>query len=70
MAGTYRTISGETWDMIAYRALGDGMLMDRMIAANQDKSDIFIFPAGVELQVPDISATASATNPPWYSGGD
>lgn len=68
MAGTYTTISGDTWDMIAYRALGDGMLMDRMIAANPEQCEIFIFRAGVELKVPDLEINTSDTNPPWYSG--
>lgn len=70
MAGTYRTRSGETWDMIAYRALGSGFFMDKMIAANPEWSEIFIFPAGVTLRVPEVTAVTSETNPPWYGGSD
>ncbi|MCD8355860.1 MAG: tail protein X [Clostridia bacterium] len=68
MASIYRTISGDTWDIIAYKALGDGMLMDKMIAANPEHCEIFIFPAGIELQIPAMQETTSTTNPPWYAG--
>lgn len=68
MVSIYRTISGDTWDIIAYKALGDGMLMDRMITANPEHCETFIFPTGVELQVPELKETISTTNPPWYAG--
>lgn len=70
MAGTYRTRSGDTWDGIAYREMGSGLFMDKLIAANPAQSDMFVFPAGVILQVPDVTVTTSETNPPWFAGGD
>ncbi|MCD7918646.1 MAG: tail protein X [Clostridiales bacterium] len=63
----YRTTSGDTWDKIAYKMRGDGMLMDKLIAENPAYADVFIFPAGVELWIPDKEETTASTLPPWYS---
>lgn len=68
MAGTYRTRSGDTWDAIAYREMGSGLFMDKLIAANPSKVDTFIFPAGVILEIPDVTVTTSETVPPWFGG--
>lgn len=65
---TYRTMSGDTWDIIAYNALGSGYRMDRMIAANPQYAEQFAFPAGIELEIPEIEDEISDTNPPWFGG--
>lgn len=67
MARKYRTIAGDTWDLIAYKTLGNATLMDRMIAVNQDYCDTFIFPAGVVLEIPDGEILTSAMLPPWFT---
>lgn len=64
----YRTIQGDTWDMIAFReypALGGELLMSALIDANPEYVDTVIFPAGVVLNVPDIEVPAVRTLPPW-----
>lgn len=62
----YTTISGDTWDGIAYKTMGDGMLMDLLIAANQKYAETFVFKAGVELVVPDVEDTTSEDLPEWF----
>lgn len=63
----YTTISGDTWDAIAYKALGSGFKLDLMIAENPEYCDIFVFPAGIELNVPEIEDEVSETLPPWFT---
>jgi phage tail protein X len=70
MATTYTTISGDTWDGVAYKTLGDGMKMDKLLAENPQYSHIFVFPAGVTLTIPDLELATADTNPPWFLGGE
>ena len=65
MASCYKTIQGDTWDIIALKALGSEMYMNRLIEANIDHADTAVFSAGISLVVPDIPPEASATLPPW-----
>lgn len=65
MASCYITIQGDTWDIIALKALGSEMYMNRLIEANIDHADTVVFSAGISLVVPDIPPEASATLPPW-----
>lgn len=66
MASSYKTRSGDTWDMIALRALGSEMHMDLMIEANPTHNYIARFDDGVTLVVPDVPADELSTNlPPW-----
>lgn len=68
MIKTYRTIAGDMWDSIAFKTLGDCYLMDKLIKANMQHSEIFIFPAGIELQVPEVEVEKKYTLPPWKRG--
>mgnify|MGYP002855566330 CR=1 FL=1 len=65
---TYRTIQGDTWDIIAYREyknIGAERLLHCLIDANPEHVGTVIFPAGVVLNVPDIDIPKSDTLPPW-----
>lgn len=64
---TYITIQGDMWDSIACRQLGSTSHTDKLINANLKYRDIYIFPAGVTLVLPDITEDAAeSTNlPPW-----
>lgn len=68
---TYTTISGDTWDMIAYKCYGSGkeMLADKIMAANQLALDYFIFPAGVALTIPELTEEDTSGLPPWMTEG-
>ena len=63
---TYTTQSGDMWDWISYKTLGDCKYTDELINANRDHVDTFIFSAGVELTIPDITPEIKKTAlPPW-----
>ena len=63
---TYSTCAGDMWDLISYKVLGDCKYTDALINANRNYLDYFIFPAGIELSVPDITPeTKKASLPPW-----
>lgn len=68
MIKTYRTIAGDTWDGVAYKTLGDCFFMDLLIKENIDHGETFIFPAGVELIIPEITSKPNAKLPPWKRG--
>lgn len=68
MSDTYTTISGDTWDIVAYKVYGNEMYMDILIKANLEYKDIYIFPAGVVLAVPETGLEVSESLPPWKQG--
>ena len=67
---TIKTKSGDTFDLIAFEYLGNCKYTADLMAANPDKLEYFIFPAEVELTLPEIKTTTT-TNfqllPSWYS---
>lgn len=70
MSNTYTTISGDTWDMVAYKIYGNEMCMDKLIKANLEYKNIYIFPAGIVLNLPEIDLEVSESLPPWKQGDD
>ena len=40
---TYTTVSGDTWDIVAYKAYGNEMYMDTLIKANIEYNVFFFF---------------------------
>lgn len=61
-----KTIQGDTWDVLSIRAYGSTAYMDELIMANPNQRMVTIFPAGVEIEVPEIDTTQTASNlPPW-----
>lgn len=71
MKKVYRTISGQTWDQIALELYGDEHYCDRIMDENPDKLDYLIFPAGVELKLPEdesfLNEPLSSNYPEWRS---
>lgn len=65
---TYTTVSGDTWDIVAYKVYGNEMYMDTLIKSNIEYKDTYIFPAGVVLTLPEIELTVSESMPPWKQG--
>lgn len=65
----YVTKLGDTWDTVAYEALGNEMYMDALIKENLEHKDIFIFPAGVVLSLPEIEEEEPDSMPPWKKRG-
>lgn len=67
---TYRTISGQTWDQIAYEVYGDEHYAGNLMDANRDHLDEFVFSDGIELEIPDIedikkAEPAASDYPEW-----
>ena len=65
MANTYTTNSGDQWDSIAYRELGSVDYTDQLINANLQYREIYIFPSGIVLTLPEVEEHVSNSLPPW-----
>ena len=65
MSGSYTTVQGDTWDLIAYRKLGSTDYTDQLISANLEHVGKLLFPAGVTLRLPEITQRADSSLPPW-----
>ena len=63
---TYKTIQGDTWDMIAKKVYGDEKYMDYLMANNFPLLDHFIFSAGIEVNVPELPENESDDLPAWW----
>ena len=55
MANIYTTKSGDMWDMIALKVLGNEMYMSELIENNYKYRNVMIFEAGIKLNIPEIS---------------
>lgn len=63
---TYTTIQGDKWDSIAYKLYGDTKFTDVLISANFQYRMIYIFSAGIVLNVPEVEERVSVDDlPPW-----
>lgn len=62
---TYTTKQGDMWDAIAYTQLGSVSYTDKLMNLNQRYREYYTFPAGVVLQLPEISSDLVSTMPPW-----
>lgn len=61
----YTTIQGDMWDSIAHKVLGDVCHTDKLMQKNTKYLDYFIFPAGIVLELPEVSSESSLPLPPW-----
>lgn len=62
----YKTISGDTWDMIAYKVYGDCKYISKLMEANIDKIETVIFSANIEINCPELVDTQATDKlPPW-----
>lgn len=62
----YRTILGDTWDLIAYKVYGDERAVSSLMQANMQHIDTAIFRAGVELVTPVFELAKTDDDlPPW-----
>lgn len=62
---TYTTKQGDMWDAIAHTQLGDVSYTDKLMNLNQQYREYYTFPAGIVLQLPEISTDLIDTMPPW-----
>ena len=61
----YTTTQGDMWDTISLRVYGTEKLMHVLIEANHRYRNISIFPANIELVVPDAQTQERIAFPPW-----
>lgn len=66
MADTYRTKSGDTWDMVAKEVYGDELYTSLLMAGNQELLGYFVFPEGVRISLPEIPEKENIL-PDWRS---
>jgi len=69
MSKTYTTVQGDMWDSIAYKQLGDIYYTDKLLNLNPAYCDMFVFPAGIVLQLPEKMAHVEESLPPWKRVG-
>lgn len=66
---TYKTISGDTWDLIAFKVYGNEYFCTQLMDKNREYLDYMIFPEGVILKLPTEEEmeqqTLSAAYPEW-----
>lgn len=66
MPNTYTTTQGDAWDSIAYKLWGEERLAHKLMQANPEHMDVLLFPAGVELCVPEVAKPHTTMElPPW-----
>ncbi len=62
----YITKQGDMWDTIAYNLLGSTSRVGDLLSINADLAGTYVFPAGVELEVPEGPAYSTPNSlPPW-----
>lgn len=65
MSKTYSTTQGDMWDSIAHSQLGDVAYTDKLMTLNPAYVGYYVFPAGIVLTLPDVSAEPVSSLPPW-----
>lgn len=68
MSSYYTTKSGDMWDQIAYEYMGSSLYTDILMKANPEHLEHYIFPAGIELEIPDTGEEEPETLPLWKRG--
>ena len=68
----YRTVSGDTWDLISYKVYGSEGYFHDLIRSNLRLIDIAIFDANIPIIIPEITDEENDDDerlPPWKRGG-
>ncbi len=65
---SYRTISGDMWDKIAYEEMGSSFHVDKLMKANAEYLHYFVFPAGIVLTIPELEEEEAEELPLWKRG--
>ena len=67
----YRTVSGDTWDLISYKIYGREGYFHDLIRNNLRLIDIAIFDANIPIIIPEITDEENDNDerlPPWKRG--
>lgn len=66
MKWLYTTVQGDTWDILAHDIYGSEKLMHLLIAANPSHAKTVLFPAGIELVIPETpKIKTNSMRAPW-----
>lgn len=65
MVRIYKTISGDTWDVISLRVYKTDKLAHKIMDANKKYINIVFFSAGIELVIPELESKENLELPPW-----
>ncbi len=66
-SNVYITKTNDTWDLIAFKVLGDEKYTSHLLESNPQFSKIVFFPAGVALIIPEIEKSKTGVEPPWIT---
>ena len=66
----YKTVSGDTWDLIAYKVYGSEGYYHDLIRSNLALIDIAVFDANITITIPEIAEESDndTSLPPWKRG--
>lgn len=65
----YKTVQGDTWDLISWKNYGSEFYIDELMEANPRLMNYVIFPAGIEVIIPKAAQKTNSENlPPWKRG--
>lgn len=64
--GSYTTVNGQTWDQIAFEVYGNEYYCGKLMDANRDKLEYFVFPDGIVLKLPSQDSMISTEVPSDY----
>ena len=64
----YITTQGETWDSISLDFYGTPHRIKELTDCNRQHTDVLIFEANVELDIPILDDISSTTLAPWKRG--
>lgn len=62
---TYITEQGDTWDKISFKVYGSSKYIGLLMESNYNFIDIFIFSAGYEVNIPELSEEQMEDIPEW-----
>lgn len=65
----YRTIQGDTWDMVSLKNYGTEKYVSTLINANLVHVEKVFFSAGVVLNIPTVETPINSSLPPWRKNG-
>ena len=61
----YRTVQGDTWDLIAKKQYGDEKKLDILMMNNFSLLNYVVFPAGLLVDIPELPDEAQQGWPEW-----
>lgn len=61
----YRTVQGDTWDLIAKKQYGDEKKLDILMMNNFSLLNYVVFSAGILVDIPELPDEAQQGWPEW-----